>query len=114
MVNRVTGEKVEAPFENLTSVVQELLNTIQNTLYENARTKMDERIFVGEKLTEFGPQIEKEGKAFITGWCGNPACEQELKKYKAFTRCLLETHKVSLCCNCGKESKQDVLVAKAY
>ncbi len=119
LVNRVTGEKIDVPFENLTSTTQDLLNNIQNTLYDNARKRMDKNIFVGEKLIDFGPKmagsdVSKAGGAFITGWCGDPACEQELKKYKAFTRCLLNTHKVSVCFNCSKESKRDVLVAKAY
>ena len=120
LVSRVTGEKAQAPFENLATIVQKLMNDTQNELYARARKKMDANVFVGEKLEEFGPKMaesdfpNKEGGAYITGWCGDPACEQELKKYKAFTRCLLDTHDVSFCMCCGKESKRDVLVAKAY
>jgi len=114
LVDRLTGEKHKVPFEKLSQTIQQMLDNIQNNLYKRARDRMDNLVFVGEKLDEFGPKMEKEGGAYITGWCQSPECEQQLKKYKAFTRCILETHKVSRCFHCGKESVQDVLVAKAY
>jgi len=114
LVSRLTNKKKTVRFDQLTAITKQMLDEMQKNLYERARKKMDELVFVGEKLSEFGPKMEKDGGAYITGWCQSSACEQELKKYKAFTRCLLETHKVSNCFHCGKESIQDVLVAKAY
>ena len=114
LVNRVTGEKIEAPFEKLTEIVQKILDDIYKELYTAARKKMDSNVFVETKLTEFGPKMAEEGGAYITGWCQSQDCEQQLKNYKAFTRCLLETQKISHCFHCGKPSVRDVLVAKAY
>lgn len=114
LVNRLTGEKNIVLFDKLSVMVKMLLDKIQKDLYQRAQEKMDKLVFVGEKLSEFGPKMADEAGAYITGWCGDLACEQELKKYKAFTRCLLETHKLSQCMCCGKSSKRDVLVAKSY
>jgi prolyl-tRNA synthetase len=114
LVNRVTSEKTVIPFEQVTAVVHKMLDDIQNLLYVQARERMESRIFAGEKLVEFGPTMEKDGGAFITGWCGSAVCEQELKKYKAFTRCILDTNKLSTCFHCNQSSNRDVLVAKAY
>lgn len=114
LVNRLTGEKSTVHFDRLTEGVQMALNTFKNQLFERARKRQQDLLFTGQKLAEFGPIMLEQGGGFVTGWCQDPACEQELKKYSAFTRCLLETHTVSTCFCCGKSSIQDVLVAKSY
>ncbi len=67
-----------------------------------------------EKFSEFGPELEKTGGFYQTGWCQDPACEIELKKYKASTRCLLDKAEFKVCFHCGKPSKTDVIIARSY
>jgi len=115
MVNRLNGNKQAVHFDQLTDEVDMALQLLASDLFLRAQKRQAEMTVVTRvPLTEFGPLMQEEGGAFITGWCQDPACEQELKKYSAFTRCLLDTHQVSTCFHCGKSSVQDVLVAKAY
>jgi prolyl-tRNA synthetase len=114
MVNRLNGNKQNVRFAQLTEEVDTALQLFANDLYVRAQQRQESLLFTGTSLVEFGPLMQEQGGGFITGWCQNPACEQELKKYSGFTRCLLETHRVSQCFHCGKESVQDVLVAKSY
>ena len=68
----------------------------------------------GEKLAEFGPQLEEGGYFYQTGWCGSPECENQLKQYKATIRCIIDEHTMKSCFACNTASKQDVLVGRSY
>ncbi len=114
LVDRLTGEKQTVKFEKLAEAVEATMQTYAQKLFARAQKRQKDVLFTGQQLSEFGPIMQERGGGFVTGWCQSPACEQELKKYSAFTRCLLETHTVSTCFACGKSSVQDVLVAKAY
>jgi len=114
MVNRLSGNKKNVPFDQLADEVDDQIQLLANDLFVRAQKRQESLLFVGGKLTDFGPIMQDQGGGFITGWCQSPACEQELKKYSAFTRCMLDTHRASSCFHCGKSSVQDVLVAKAY
>jgi len=109
------GESKEAiVIDDIGSYVKNLLETMQNKLFERAKERLQAQWHKKEKLSEFGKIMQKEGGLYQTGWCRNPACEQELKKYQAMTRCLLEEKTFSTCFFCDKESVSDVLVAKSY
>lgn len=114
LVDRLTGVREAVPFSALAESVNSALQTYAQALFARAQKRQQELLFTGQKLTEFGPIMQEQGGGFVTGWCQSSECEQELKKYSAFTRCLLETHTVSTCFHCGKSSVQDVLVAKSY
>jgi prolyl-tRNA synthetase len=94
--------------------VESLLNTIQNTLFENAQKKLTLMHKKGEKLAEFGPQLEDGGYFYQTGWCGSPECENQLKQYKATIRCIIDEHTMKSCFACDNVSKHDVLVGRSY
>ena len=94
--------------------VDDQLQLLASDLFSRAQKRQDSLLVIAGKLAEFGPIMQEQGGGFIAGWCQDPACEQELKKFSGFTRCLLETHRVSTCFHCGKSSVQDVLVAKSY
>lgn len=114
VVDRLGIEKKAFPIDKLATVVPEKLDMIQQELFKRAQDKLKSFWYKEAKLKDFGPKLEKEGGLYQTGWCQDPACEQELKKYKAFTRCLLPEKTFETCFYCDKPSKGDVLVAKAY
>jgi len=95
-------------------VVQEKLTLVQKELFDRAQKRMQSMWHKEEKLASFGQTMEQDGGFYQTGWCQSPACEQELKKYKAFTRCLLKEKTMPECFHCSNPSIVDVLVAKAY
>lgn len=112
---RFNGDKKVLPLESVVQEIQVLLEVIQKSMFENAHKRLKSMWQKGAKLIEFGPTLEKENGIYQTGWCGKDTCEQQLKKYKAFTRCLIEKESFfDECFNCSEPNKGDVLVAKAY
>ncbi len=114
LTDRLGIEKAAVPLDGITVKIQEKLQSIQGELFNRAKAKLENSWFKAEKLAEFGPQMDEHGGLWQTGWCQNSACEQELRKYKAFSRCLLETNHFKQCFYCENPSKGDLLVAKAY
>lgn len=114
MVTTRLGKKMAVPLDAIDNVVGDLMDDIQNELFDRAKKRLETNWHKAAKLAEFGPTLEKEGGVYQTGYCGNPACEQELKKYKAFTRCVLKEKTFDSCFHCDQPSDRDVIVAKAY
>lgn len=114
VVDRLGISKEFVPFKQLDHYLEKQLQVVHKELYNRAFKKRDAQWHMGDKLTTFGKDLEEKGGFYQTGWCGDTACEDQLKKYKATTRCLLKEKKAKYCFNCDKASKQDVLVARAY
>lgn len=114
VADRIGLTKEFVSFDNLPAFIADLLDRVQKELYSRALSKRDSQWHAADNLSEFGPQLESQGGFYQVGWCLDPACEQELKQYKATTRCLLDEKKADHCFYCKKPSKQDVLVARSY
>ena len=112
--NRLSKERTAVPLDGLVKAIPDMLDTFQTALFERAQAKFQSLLHRGENLESFGKSLEDDGGMYQTGWCGLDACEQELKKYKAGTRCVLATTECANCFACGKKSVHDVLVAKGY
>lgn len=114
LVDRLTGNKKTVALPSLVAEIIHELAIMQRKLFERAQEQMQKKWFTAEKLAEFGPLLDQKPGFYQTSWCGNSECELELKKYKASIRCLLTEKTFNKCFHCGKESMQDVLVAKSY
>lgn len=114
LADRLGIAKEAVSMNGLANHITKQLDMLQNELYNRAVAKRAALWHKAAKLAEFGPIMERDNGLYQTGWCQDPACEQELKKYKAFTRCLIPEKTFETCFNCDKPSKGDVLVAKAY
>ncbi len=114
VATRIGSDKKAIIFDNLTSEVIQMLVVMQDELFERASKKRESLWFKGEKLKDFGPRLESDGGFWQAGWCGNSLCEQELKKYKAFSRCILPEKTWDYCFWCDQPNKGDILIAKAY
>lgn len=113
-VIRHSGEKLQLSLDQVTQEIPSLLERIQQELLERAKTRADSWRRTGAKLSEFGPLLEAHNGIYTTGWCQQRECEQQLKVFKATTRCLVPSTVFKECFACSSPSKQDVLVAKAY
>src|SRR5882724_2127714 len=91
-----------------------LLETIQKTLFDKAQERRSLMHQKSDDLTLFGPLLEEQGSFYQTSWCGQSACEAELKKYTASIRCIIEGISFPTCFHCKTSSKHDVLVARSY
>jgi len=114
VVDRLGLQKQAVALGNIADHIITLLDTLHIQLYERASQNLKNMWHRGDTLVNFGPKLESDGGLYQVGWCGNAACEQKLKDYKAFTRCLISQHTASHCFACDGTSAMDVLVAKAY
>lgn len=114
LVDRLGIEKKIIPVNSVKKEVMSFLELIQDTMFKRAQERMESMWHKAEKLADFSAQLKKNGGFYQTGWCQGVACETELKKHQATTRCLLASNSFKQCFNCDKPSKGDVLVAKAY
>ena len=117
IARRDTREKYEVAIEEIPSKVAELLETIQKDMLEAARKRRDENTFVAHNKEEF-EQIFAEKTGFVKAmWCGDRACEDEIKeKLSVTSRCMpFEQENLSdVCVCCGKPAKKMVYWGKAY
>jgi prolyl-tRNA synthetase len=109
LVRRDTGEKEFVKLKKVPKRVNELLENIQESLYDKAVERLREGTHVVSTYEEFKDVI-KNSKGFIkVSWCGDSKCEEKIKEdTKATTRCLTEDG-VGIsgkCIICGKECNE--------
>ena len=118
LVNRMIKDKAAkkqiVPMNQLVEKAQALLNTIQKDLLTRARERVQASWHQGDKIAEFGPSLEANNGLYQAGWCGQAACETQIKTFKGTIRCLLDEKKHSSCFGCSGASVGDILIAKAY
>lgn len=115
VVRRDMEGKTSVALKEIVANVENLLQEIQNNLFDRARLYRDEHVFDVETYDEFKEKVEQ---GFVkTHWCGNPECEAKIKEdTKATMRCLpfdapIERGK---CVICGEGSSKKPYFAKAY
>ncbi|KKP35427.1 MAG: Proline-tRNA ligase [candidate division TM6 bacterium GW2011_GWF2_32_72] len=114
VADRLGMNKEAVVLTNIINYSEALLLKVQKEMFERSKIQQNKMLHKIAKLSEFGPLLDTDGIYIKTGWCKNPACEKELKNFKASTRCLLQTHELVDCFYCGEKSKGDVLVARSY
>ena len=117
LVRRDTGEKMAVKEEKLVETVGELLNNIQENLFNRAEKFLEENIREVSDYNEFREVIEKKRGLIKTYWCGSKDCEDKVKEEtKASIRCIPFKKEEALgrCIYCGKESSTVVYFARAY
>ena len=117
LVRRDNGEKIEVSLDELDNKVVELLDTIQKEMLIRAREHRDAHTYVAKTMDEL-EKILNETPGFVKAmWCGEQACEDEIKeKYSATSRCMpFDQEQLSdTCVCCGKPAKKMVYWGRAY
>jgi prolyl-tRNA synthetase len=107
--------KVVMPQADAASWTNELLEEIQQAMYDKAVAFRDAHIFDPQDYAEFQQAVE-DGWAF-SWWCEDGACEEAIKQdTKATTRCipLDQAEGEGVCIHCGKPARRKVYFARAY
>jgi prolyl-tRNA synthetase len=112
--DRLGMQKENVALDVISSHAESLLRTIHTTMFKRAEARLKTLWYKVEKLAEFGPLLDSQPGFYQTGWCQNSECEDQLKTYKATTRCLLSEKTFTSCFNCTALSRGDVLIARAY
>ena len=117
VARRDTLEKKIVPVEGIDTYITDLLDEIQENIYQKALQFREENTFRVNTWEEFKEVIEVKGGFVSAHWDGTPETEEKIKEEtKATIRCIpldnpLEEGK---CIYSGKPSKQRVLFAVAY
>jgi prolyl-tRNA synthetase len=99
----------------LENVVAELLDEIHDSIYKRAKSFQEANMHSPKDYDEFIKAVE-HGWA-NTWWCGDQACEAEIKdETKATTRCipLDQNGEKGICIHCGQPATERVIFARAY
>jgi prolyl-tRNA synthetase len=117
VARRDTKEKMSVPMEGLAGYVKQLLETIQQSMYDKALAYRDQHISRADTLEDFERLLDNKGGFILAHWDGTPATEEAIKdKTKATIRCipLNNPAEEGKCILTGKPSRQRVLFARAY
>ena len=116
VMRRDTLEKETVSCDNIAGYVRQLLDDIQQNIFEKARKYRDAHIYECDDYEEFKSRI-KDGGFFLCHWDGTAETEAKIKEdTQATIRCVPfafeqtpGTDMVS-----GKPAKYRVLIARAY
>ena len=117
LARRDTKEKFSRPLEGAADYIVELLDEIQDNLFQKAKDYRDRHITSVDDFDTFKEVLESKGGFISAHWDGTTETELKIKELtKASIRCIpldneLEDGK---CILTGKPSTQRVLFAKAY
>jgi prolyl-tRNA synthetase len=117
VVRRDTNEKMEISLDELETKVGELLETIQQDMYNKALKHREENTHVATSWDEFTDIIENKQGFIKAMWCGETECEEAIKdETGASTRCMpfKQEHLSDVCVHCGKPAKKMVYFGRAY
>ena len=106
---RDTREKITEDINcDVVKVVKDLLNDIQNNLYNRALARRNELTYECKDLKEI-EKIMSSKPGFVKAmWCGEEECELKMKEIRGTkSRCILENEKPidDKCVVCGKPAK---------
>ena len=116
VMRRDTLEKETVPVEGIEARVQDLLEDIQNNIFQKALKRREERTITVDTYDEFKEKIE-QGYFIMAHWDGTPETEERIKnETKATIRCLPLDGDMTpgQCMVTGKPSARRVLFARAY
>ncbi len=114
---RDTREKIEVSLDELEEKAEEILDKMQKEMLERARAHREAHTYEAKNLEEFR-RLFNEKSGFVKAmWCGEQACEDQIKEELAVTsRCMpFEQEQIGdTCVCCGKPAKKMVYWGKAY
>ena len=117
VARRDTREKMSVPIEGLSAHIINLLNDIQDSIYNKARNFREERIVEANDWDQFVKLLDEKPGFISAHWDGTGETEDKIKDLtKATIRCIPINNKQEegSCILTGKPSTQRVLFARAY
>ena len=117
VARRDTKEKTNVPLDGIGDYIANLLEEIQQNLFDRAKTYRDAHITKADSLAEMEDILENKGGFVHAHWDGTTETELEIKeRTKATIRCipLGWPDEAGKCVLTGKPSERRVLFARAY
>lgn len=118
VVRRDTREKIVVALDEIETKLGEILETIQNDMYDRAKVFLDSHIGTAVTMEEMKEKFS-ENRGFIKAmWCGDEECEDAIKAESggASSRCICQGEDAisDHCIYCGKPAKHMVYFGKSY
>lgn len=117
LVRRDTREKLFISLDELETRIPQILSAMQAELLEKARNMRDQKTYTAQNMEEFAEICEKTPGFIKAMWCGEQACEDQIKEETgASARCIPFAQEAisDKCVCCGKPGKQMLYWGKAY
>jgi len=116
LARRDTKAKLPTPMDGLAARVQELLDEIQQALFERAVRFRDEHTTTTDSYETFKQLMEGRPGYVIAPWCGSAECEAQIKaETQATIRNLpFDSHPAGQCIKCNGPAVTMARFAKAY
>lgn len=117
VARRDTKEKNTVSMDGIENYISNLLEEIQDNLFNRAKQFRDEHITRTDNWDEFVQLLDNKGGFVSAHWDGTPETEDKIKELcKATIRCipLNNPQEAGKCILTGKPSAQRVLFARAY
>lgn len=117
LARRDTNEKITIQSDELEKQIQEMLTNIQDNMFKKAKEHLKNKTSQALDLVKFKENLITNPGFIKAMWCGEEACEDQLKQETSVTsRCIpFEQEELSqTCVCCGKKAEKLVYWAKAY
>ncbi len=117
LVRRDNREKTFVSLDHLEQAIEEQLEAVRKGIYEKALTRREEMTYSAKTLEELIDIAEHKPGFIRAMWCGDLACEEQLKEKAGVTsRCIpfAQEQIADTCVCCGKPARQMLYWGKAY
>lgn len=117
IVRRDTREKIVVSLDEIERQAEEILDAMQKEMLARALAHRDAHTYEAHTTEEFRDIVANKPGFVKAMWCGDRACEDEIKeKTGATSRCMpfLQERVAETCVCCGKPAKALVYWGKAY
>ena len=116
-VRRDNGEKTPVRLDQIAEKLPELLDAVQQGLYDKAKKNLDDHCWPAYSVEEARQLQETRGGFVKTMWCGELDCELKMKEQAGMSsRCIpfQQEHLGDTCACCGKSAKTMIYWGVAY
>ena len=117
LVRRDTSEKITVKLEDLKTELGNLLDKIQENMFNECKKRNAERTNLATNLDDFVKIINEKQGYIKAMWCGDEECENKIKEVSgAHSRCIPfeQEHISDTCVVCGKKANQLVVWGRQY
>ena len=107
----------EVKLDELSSKIGEILELIQQNMFDTCKKRMEAKTTIAHNLEEFQANMNKEQGFIKAMWCGNEECEAKIKELTAAkSRCMPfeQEHIGDTCVCCGKPATKMVIWGRQY
>lgn len=117
VVHRPDGETTVEALDNVSETAREHLDEVYAKLYATAEQHLEENVREAETREEILGTIGQHGGYVTTGWCGDQACETEIKDQIAAKIVMVPMDEEPIhdtCGICGEDAETTAYFAKSY